>query len=100
MTRATLIADLHHAVLRRVRKCDRRDVRAQLVAIDEAWSAIVETSIRSAYANGQQETEAQHAANEKSGFEMGYAHGLERAIGQVGAPARRVDEDDMTAPVS
>jgi hypothetical protein len=100
MTRGSLINALQRSILRRVPKEDRPDARAQLIAIDEAWNVIVEDSIRSAYAKALREAEDQDEQQRKAGFQLGYDHAIERVMGQVGAPARRVDEDDLTASVS
>jgi hypothetical protein len=91
---------LQRLILRIAPKEARSDVRAQLLAIEKAWTVIVEDEIRAAYVRGQREVEDCQAGKEKSGWDLGYQHGLERALGQVGVAARRLDDDELTVPVS
>lgn len=91
-----ILKGLNRIILARVPAEHRRNVAAAQGAIQEIWCAALTDSIDEAYARGVKDERERQASVEKSGFDLGYKHGLDRAIGQVGQSARRVDEDDFT----
>jgi hypothetical protein len=95
VTRLNVILGLERLVLARVPKEHRREVRAAQVAIRQMWIIAMADGEQAAYAAGQTAERERDEAREESGFNLGYQHGLDRAIGSTGAPARRLDDDDL-----
>lgn len=98
MTRRTLIQGLRRAILRRVRSAERAEVFAFLALLEDQYSALMSAVQQESYQEGVTAERKRQEQAEASGFDLGYKHGLERAIGNIGQPARRVDEDELAVP--
>lgn len=96
MRRIDIITGLNRAIRRRVPKAHQAEVRSMQEAITHIWTAAVEADREEAYAAGVKAAEQRHAESQESGWQLGYRHGLDRAIGTTGSPARRLDDDDLT----
>jgi hypothetical protein len=97
MTRSTIIRGLKRAILRRVPGAATSEVRVLLAALEDQYSALMSTVQHEAFEDGAATERKRQAQVQASGFDLGYQHGLERALGSVGQPARRIDEDEIAA---
>ena len=98
MNRSTLIRGLKRALLGRVPPEQRAEAGVLLAALEDQYAALMSSVETAAYQEGVTAERQRHEKAEASGFDLGYQHGLQRALGSVGAPARRVDDDDLVAP--
>ena len=96
MTRGAILRGLKRQLMNHVRPGAKPAVTVLFAAIEDQWAAIMSNAETEAYNRGVRLEQERQASSEKSGFQMGYQHGLERAIGHTGSPARRLDDDDLT----
>lgn len=91
-----VVNGLNRAVLRRVPKQYRAEVRVMLTAIQHIYAVEMDADKRAAFLSGLNAEHQQEAASQQRGFDLGYQHGMNQAIASVGTAALRVDDDQLT----
>ena len=100
MTRSAIIRGLRRAILQRTAKEHRRELQTLLAALEDQFATVMEETSTNAYQEGAKAERARLEQQYAGGFDLGYKHGLERALGSVGQPARRLDDDELLVPTS
>ena len=93
-----MITGLNAAILTRVPPEYHAEVATMQAAITQAYESTLHSAEARGFAKGIETAEQCEEVNHVSGFEAGYCHGLAEAIGHVGSPAHRLDEEEGVQP--